>query len=243
MHAKTDKDKALGYPQDIEKWPKVLTFDTSGPFISIGWTHQSRSGGEVHDMARGQAEALFPLLEQALNALNWTWQDVDALGVGVGPGNFTGIRISVSAARGLAMSLGIPVFPVSNFENCAGHVSIPSGTVTSIPAPRDQAYIQVFGPNNGPLLGDGRLIDPSDPPSDVLRVGGQIIRGHRADDVAKSLGITGHDQTPTPNPALMAEITREKYLSADAFPDRPAPLYIKAADAAPPRDPAPKILS
>ncbi len=67
-------------------------------------------------MARGQAERLIPLLQQVLNDHGAVWNDLDAIGVGVGPGNFTGIRISVSAARGLALGLGKPAIGVSNLE-------------------------------------------------------------------------------------------------------------------------------
>ena len=56
-------------------------------------------------MAKGQAERLMGLLEEVLAAQKTTWQDLSAIAVGVGPGNFTGIRIGVSAARGLALGL------------------------------------------------------------------------------------------------------------------------------------------
>jgi len=59
-------------------------------------------------MVRGQAERLFPMIEDLLLSAGVTWPEIDTIGVGTGPGNFTGIRISVSAARGLALALGIP---------------------------------------------------------------------------------------------------------------------------------------
>ena len=67
-------------------------------------------------MQRGQAERLVPLLEELLARNSLGWQDLGALAVGVGPGNFTGIRISVAAARGLALALKIPCIGVSQFE-------------------------------------------------------------------------------------------------------------------------------
>ncbi len=51
------------------------------------------------EMKRGQAERLFPMLEEVLREGGVVWGELDAIGVGVGPGNFTGIRIAVSAAR------------------------------------------------------------------------------------------------------------------------------------------------
>jgi tRNA threonylcarbamoyl adenosine modification protein YeaZ len=70
----------------------------------------------AEEMGRGQAERLMPLLEEMLAEAGVGWSDLDRIGVGVGPGNFTGIRISVSAARGLALGLDIPAVGVSGFD-------------------------------------------------------------------------------------------------------------------------------
>ena len=78
----------------------VLGFDTSAAHCAAAVV----SGGRVlacrvEPMARGQAERLFPLLEALLSQAGVTWRDLSAIGVGTGPGNFTGIRIAVAAAR------------------------------------------------------------------------------------------------------------------------------------------------
>ncbi|MBO9450909.1 tRNA (adenosine(37)-N6)-threonylcarbamoyltransferase complex dimerization subunit type 1 TsaB [Tropicibacter sp. R16_0] len=121
--------------------PLILAFDTSGPFCAAALLR----GGDVLDarveeMKRGQAERLMSLLEEILATAGVTWRDLDAIGVGIGPGNFTGIRISVSAARGLALGLGIPAVGVTGFESLG--LSAPDGTLPAIPAPRDHVYIR-----------------------------------------------------------------------------------------------------
>src|SRR6056297_3308692 len=97
--------------------PRTLVFDTSGPHCAAGI---GVDGVVLHEttepMTRGQAERLLPLLEEILVRDGSTWADIAALGVGVGPGNFTGIRIAVAAARGLALGLGIPAIPVTAFD-------------------------------------------------------------------------------------------------------------------------------
>ena len=123
--------------------PLVLGFDTSGPYVSAVLLR----GGDVladlyEDMARGQGEALFPLLESVLERGGAGWRDLDAIGVGVGPGNFTGIRISVSAARGLALSLEIPAVGVGLLEAAA--LDLDGPVLSCLAAPRDQAYVQGF---------------------------------------------------------------------------------------------------
>ena len=84
--------------------PTILAFDTSAAHCAAALLRD----GEIvtscaEPMTRGQAERLMPLLHEVLALGGCTWADLDAIGVGIGPGNFTGIRISVSAARGLAL--------------------------------------------------------------------------------------------------------------------------------------------
>src|SRR5690606_21856521 len=95
------------------------------------------------DMARGQAERLFPLLEELLVEADLGWRDLSVIGCGIGPGNFTGIRISVAAARGLALSLGIPAIGVSATE-AAAH-GLPRPCRVALPARAGEVIWQDFG--------------------------------------------------------------------------------------------------
>lgn len=219
-------------------WPKVLAFDTSGPFIAIGTSTESYSGGEVHDLARGQAERLLPLLETRLAALGWAWSDIDAIGVCVGPGNFTGIRIAVAAARGLALGLGIPAIGVTAFEVAATGEAGLFNTAISLPAPKNQAYLQVF--QDGAAKGPPRLIDPASPPSDLPLRPNALVEGHRASEIAVPFGARAEETSFAPRPALLAELAEAKFEAGAS--GRPAPLYVRPADAAPSRREAPKII-
>ena len=83
----------------------ILAFDTSfahcAAALLIGDTVTTR----IDPMARGQVEHLMPMLEEVLAEAGIAWADLDGIGVCTGPGNFTGTRISVSAARGLALGV------------------------------------------------------------------------------------------------------------------------------------------
>ena len=79
------------------------------------------------------------LLEELLSTQAVTWADLDALAVGTGPGNFTGIRIGVSAARGLALGLGCPAYGITGFQARARLA--PAGTTVAIPAPREMVFV------------------------------------------------------------------------------------------------------
>lgn len=107
-------------------------------------------------MATGQAERLLRLIEEMLAAADVHWHDLSAIGVGTGPGNFTGIRIGVSAARGLALGLGIPAIGVSGFEALGDG----PGTLVSLPAPRGQVWLSAPGQAEPLLTTPAALPDP-----------------------------------------------------------------------------------
>lgn len=221
----------------------ILGFDTSGHFCAAALL----SGEEIvssssEDMSRGQAERLIPILEACLATAGVDWSRLDALAVGTGPGNFTGTRIAVSAARGLALGLGIPAVGVSTFEAVA--LAYPTeAALVLLPAPRERAYAQLM--ISGEPSGNPRLIDPTEPPIDLPTRKATILVGHRASDVARHLGLKAIDIDPatlTDRASRIARIAARRLRDGTVTTDRPAPLYVRPADAAPPSDPPPVIL-
>ncbi|MCB2111290.1 MAG: tRNA (adenosine(37)-N6)-threonylcarbamoyltransferase complex dimerization subunit type 1 TsaB, partial [Rhodobacteraceae bacterium] len=120
----------------------TLAFDTAGAHCAGAMLSGDRIVAERFlSMARGQAEALMPMLEDLLAGAGAGWDAVSLIAVGVGPGNFTGTRVSVAAARGLALALRVPARGVSAFETMrdpAGLSDHPQELV-SIEAPRGAA--------------------------------------------------------------------------------------------------------
>ncbi|WP_050604091.1 tRNA (adenosine(37)-N6)-threonylcarbamoyltransferase complex dimerization subunit type 1 TsaB [Ruegeria sp. 6PALISEP08] len=124
--------------------PTILAFDTSAAHCAAALLRgREIVASRAEAMSRGQAERLVPLLEDVLAQADCVWADLDAIGVGIGPGNFTGIRISVSAARGLSLGLGVPAVGVSGFDALTELIN--ADQLPCIPAPRDQVYVQVPG--------------------------------------------------------------------------------------------------
>jgi tRNA threonylcarbamoyl adenosine modification protein YeaZ len=192
------------------------------------------------DMGRGQAERLMPLLEEMLADAGLTWRDLGALAIGTGPGNFTGIRISVATARGLAMSLGIPAVGVTGFAALA-EANVPAGPLlVTLPAPRDHAYAELWraGSPEGPAM----LIDPAAPPDALREPGALQVLGHRADEIARHLRGAALPSAPG-NPALrIGEVAAGRLASGSPTDTLPAPVYVRPADAAPAREAPPVIL-
>ncbi len=194
-------------------------------------------------MQRGQAERLIPMLTELLADHGFVWRDLAEIGVGVGPGNFTGIRISVSAARGLALGLGIPAIGVSNFDLLAWGEG-DADLLLSLPAPRGAAYVQHF--RNGSAVAGPELLTEDTAPESLCLPRDVRIIGHDARTIAARLQVRTEplDKELDPDQAgsLIAEIAaRKRAKSAGPLP-RPAPLYVRPADAAPMRDAPPIIL-
>lgn len=209
----------------------TLAFDTSAAQCAAALVSDGDLLAERQDaMARGQAEHLIPMLEEMLADAGATWADLDALGVGVGPGNFTGIRISVSAARGLALGLGIPAIGVSSFEALAHGLARP--VCATVAAPRDAVYLQVYAPDAAtpPCLTSLRELPPL--PADA------ICTGARAEEIASATNTRCCDPKQ-PLAVAIADVAMGKRLVPS---QRPAPLYIRPADAAPPSGITPVLL-
>lgn len=188
--------------------PTLLAFDTSAAHCAACLIRGDQITSRVEVMARGQGERLMGLLEDLLCDTNTTWADLDGIAVGIGPGNFTGIRISVSAARGLALGLNKPAIGVSNFDAVA--FGAPRPVTAHWPAPRDQRYVQ-----------DLRDIDQSPP---RLEAGEATAPDART--IIEAIAAIGAARLTNPKTVLT----------------RPAPLYVRPADAAPPRELPPVIL-
>ena len=205
--------------------PLVLGFDTSAAHCAAALVRgRTVLAARVEDMAKGQAERLMPLLEEVLAEAGLGWHDLDALGVGTGPGNFTGVRISVAAARGLALGLGIPAVGVSVFEALAQDA--PRPVAVALDARRDEAYAQLF-----PATGaEAPTLTPAADLADKL-AGVPVI----------GLALP-HSAPLAPRHPLAVAVALVAAAKLGTDQPRPAPLYLRGADAAPPSDPPPVIL-
>ena len=203
----------------------VLAFDTSAAHCAAALLlPDGRCLTKLEAMDKGQAERLLPLLGELLAEAGRDWGDVTRVAVGTGPGNFTGIRIAVAAARGLALGLGVPAIGVGRLEALAH--GLPRPVMVAEDARRGEVWVQAFedaGPDDLALLAGSDL--------------GAAFAGHPATGSAAHL--TGGPVLVQPL-ALAECIAR---LAASRTPGTlPAPIYLRPADAAPPSDPPPVIL-
>ena len=204
----------------------LLAFDTSAAHCAAALLWRGQIIASVREeMAKGQAERLMTLLEEVLTGAGLTWRDLGGLAVGIGPGNFTGIRIAVSAARGLALGLGKPAFGVTQFEALAyGH---PRPLIVAEDARRGSVYVQGFGA--GPDAAALMTLEEARPFVQHLPV------------IGSAAGLLEAPQVLAPLHPL-ADAIALVAAGRDGMQPRSAPFYLRAADAAPPSDPPPVIL-
>jgi tRNA threonylcarbamoyladenosine biosynthesis protein TsaB len=102
----------------------------------------------------GQAEALLPMVESAMGAARLAASTLDLITVTTGPGSFTGIRVGLAAAKGIALGLGVPLFGVTSFEaGAAACDADPAGRflLVALDSRRADLYIQLFDPARNAL--------------------------------------------------------------------------------------------
>ncbi|MCH7931874.1 MAG: tRNA (adenosine(37)-N6)-threonylcarbamoyltransferase complex dimerization subunit type 1 TsaB, partial [Proteobacteria bacterium] len=92
----------------------VLALDTATAACSVAlWSDGTVLAQRFATMARGHAEALMPMVEAVMAEAGLAFADLDLVATTVGPGTFTGLRVGLAAARGLALAGGLPIVGVT----------------------------------------------------------------------------------------------------------------------------------
>ncbi|RTZ08793.1 tRNA (adenosine(37)-N6)-threonylcarbamoyltransferase complex dimerization subunit type 1 TsaB [Flavobacterium sp. GSP27] len=103
---------------------------------------------EIAEEGYSHAERLHVFIEEIIKEAGITLQDLSAVAVSQGPGSYTGLRIGVSAAKGLCYALNIPLIAIDTLQALASQVTVSSGLIIPmIDARRMEVYSAVFNPN------------------------------------------------------------------------------------------------
>jgi tRNA threonylcarbamoyladenosine biosynthesis protein TsaB len=193
-------------------------------------------------MKRGHAETLMPLIARVMQASGAAFASLDRIAATTGPGSFTGLRVGLSAARGLALAANKPVVGVTTLTAYAAPVVSENGeqpVISAIDARHDHVYFQVVSGNGSSLVRP--RVAPIEEALDASRFGAPHLVGNAAKLLADRWPAHAPppfkvDAEPAPDIAWVAWLGAA--VSPDTAPARP--YYLRAPDAKPAKDPLPK---
>jgi tRNA threonylcarbamoyladenosine biosynthesis protein TsaB len=197
---------------------------------------------ESQAMKRGHAEALMPLIGRVIKEAGIAFAALDRIAVTTGPGSFTGLRVGLSAARGIALAANKPVVGLSTLTAYAAPVVARNAVhpvISAIDARHDHVYFQV-------VSGDGgSLIRPRVATLEEALGASRFGAAHLVGNAAKILADRWPADAPPPlkvDPQPAPDIAWLGWLGAAVSPDSaPArPYYLRAPDAKPQQDPLQK---
>lgn len=208
----------------------ILAIDTSASLCAAGVFDGERElGREVIDIGKGHAEHLMAVIDAALSAAGRTYADLTRIVVAVGPGSFTGIRVGVATARGLALALKIPVVGVSNLEAVAAEAGAAFPGRTIMAAFNSAQAVQVGVYQSLATIVHDPVTMTADAALALAHRHNAVVTGSASANLAAM-----DDRLETASDAVTADISVYARLGAakdDA--KRPSPLYLREPDAKP----------
>jgi tRNA threonylcarbamoyladenosine biosynthesis protein TsaB len=199
---------------------------------------------ESQPMKRGHAEALMPLIARVMKEAALAFTALDRIAVTTGPGSFTGLRVGLSAARGIALAADRPVLGVTTLTSYAAPVVSTNSkppVLAAIDARHDQVYFQM-------VSGDGgSLVSPRIAPIEEALAASRFGAPHLVGNAARLLADRWPKDARPPfqvDSLAAPDITWVAWLGAAVHPETaPArPYYLRAPDAKPPKDMLPKAV-
>ena len=210
----------------------ILAIDTSANLCAACiWDAGGERGRSVADIGKGHAEQLMATIA-GRSERGRGYGDLTAVAVAVGPGSFTGVRVGVAAARGLALALDVPCAGVTTLEAIAAETRNAEPDVpvlAAIDARRDEVYAALFDASGdvvtapaamsfaeaASLIGDEAVLVAGSGAAQVLEMAG---RGRQASNGGATADI-----------AVYARLAASRPFPAQ----KPKPFYLRGADAKP----------
>jgi tRNA threonylcarbamoyl adenosine modification protein YeaZ len=217
---------------------RVLAIDTALEACSVAvldTVQAERGAHESQQMVRGHAEALMPMIARVLARAALDAKDLDRIAVTVGPGSFTGLRVGIAAARGIALAAAKPAIGLTTLAAFAAPLiaaddAVP--VVSAVDARHDHVYLQVFGAGGLTLVKPCLLkVDEAvraalGGPPRLIGTGAELLARAWPGDEPPPVSVLPHR---APDIAWVARLGAAA--SSNAAP--PKPLYLRAPDAQP----------
>lgn len=181
-------------------------------------------------MSRGQSEALMPMIQDCLAEAGLSWEQIDLVGVTVGPGTFTGLRIGLAAARGIALAGKIPLAGVTTCEAVA--YAVPDDELrgrtllAAIDGKRADLFVQPFNDKREALAEPDALMPEE---AAKLATGPAVLAGDAAERLAEAIpDALMSSASGIPDARVVARLALARWQAGTAL--EPTPLYIRPPD-------------
>jgi len=212
----------------------ILAIDTAAAFCSAcvyDVQAAEEKGRAVLDLGKGHAEHVMDVIEEALGRARLSFKEMDAIAVSVGPGSFTGLRVGISAARGLALALKIPAIGVTTLEALAAEAraAFPDRSVLCALGRAEPVAMAQFDAAGHCL--DGPRLTSVENLVRIAREGRPLLVG----DAAERIAGEADEHFDIGSRAATSDILFYARVAASrpAADEKPKPLYLRAPDAKP----------
>lgn len=181
----------------------------------------------VEPMTRGHQERLAPLVAEVMAEAGLPFGGLDRVGVTIGPGSFTGLRVGLAFAKGLGQALAIPVIGVGVLEALAEPLRAePAAIFAALEAKRGQVYLQAFRDGAALMAPDALAIETAAARLvELAGAGPAILVGTGAAHLAETLPAARIVHADHAEPEAVARLAAAKPVVP------PRPLYLRAPDA------------
>ena len=216
----------------------VLSFDCAVSGLGIAVVRDGIRLAGLAEGGRDQAARLLPAIETALGAAGVGRRDLSLIAVTIGPGSFTGVRVGLAAARGLAVGLGVPLAGLATTRVLLAQATPRGRTVVAAIDSRLGDWFCAIGEGTGD--GDGEaspFVAPA--PELALRLGSRpcLVIGSGAQTLAPQLVAAGVDavaEEALPDPVVMARLAAdagvETWRARNVREGLPRPLYLRGVN-------------
>ena len=215
----------------------ILAIDTCLDACSVAVCADGQALAAASEpMTRGHQERLAPLAAALMAKSGLAFKELDRIAVTVGPGSFTGLRVGLAFAKGLALALDIPCVGIGALEALARTVSSHAGFIAAcLDAHRGQIYLQVFIDGRPAMAPDVLPVETAAARLAELWTGGAaVLVGSGAPLLSTVIGGARLEPDRRLDPVAVAHLA-----GAVRSPAAPRPLYLRAPDAKLPAGHAP----
>ena len=206
----------------------ILSIDTVFGACAVGVIAGDRHVARVEPMQRGQAERLMPMILETVRAGGLILQNLDLIVVNVGPGSFTGVRVGIATARGIALGLSVPVQGV-----CATDALYETARLAGKIDPAHPVRVTIDSQRGDFFVADYRGADDVPIPSSDVRILADV-QSHSVQVMSEDLILLPPDRAEEDGPIypfVLARLGGRLYAEGpDSLRGRAEPLYLRDAD-------------